>query len=232
MGFMKQTFFAGLLICIFFTITWGQDTASEKYLSWSASQAESVAKQMRESSTIGHLLGNLFDLRGIHTDRPLNYKLRATWLTPEVIRAAARLEQLKNRLTDQQTRELVAEAESVGDTVFLVEIDPRKGSGVVPLDWRAFLQPKDLKPGSAGAVAGIKSPQLRNVPALNGVNRRNYRYDIFWVAFPLVDSNKRPLFSADLAEIQLVVGIYGSEGRISWKLPASIGEKIRKLSKN
>ncbi len=27
----------------------------------------------------------------------------------------------------------------------MIEIDPNEGSGVIPLDWRALLQPKDVE---------------------------------------------------------------------------------------
>lgn len=185
-----------------------------------------MVKNMRESSKIG----SLFDLRGIHTSRSVNYKFRATWLTPEVIRATARLQQLRNRLSDQQTRELVAEAESAGDTVFLVEIDPREGSGVIPNDWRAILQPKDLKAGADGAVSGINSANFRNIKALAGMVRRDYDWDIFWVSFSLVDKDKHPIFPVETSQIQLIVGIYDSEGRLNWQMPESIRTRIKLLS--
>lgn len=200
---------------------------SESYLSWNAKQVEAIGKQTRASGKVG----SSFDFRVIHTEHAINYKLRATLMTPEVIRASARLEQLRNRLTDEQTRTLVREAEAAGDLVVMVELDPREGSGVIPLDWRVFLQPKGLKNGSEGSITGNKSPQLRNVKALSGVVRRDYDYDVFWVSFPLVDENKVPLIAADVAEIELLVGIYSNEGRVTWRMPESIREKIRSLSK-
>ena len=200
---------------------------SESYLSWSASQAEGIGKEMRVSGRVGRAL----DLRVLHTERAINYKLRATLMTADVIRAVARLEQIRSRLTDQQTRNLVEEAETVADLVVMVELDPREGSGVIPLDWRVFLEPKGLKPGSPGAVSGIKLSQLRNVKALAGAARRDYDYDVFWVSFPLVDENKNVRIPADTAEIQLLVGIYGSEGRVSWRMPASLRERLKVLSK-
>jgi hypothetical protein len=151
-------------------------------------------------------------------------------LTPEVIRATARLEQIRNRLSDEETRKLVAEADAAGDLVVMVEIDPREGSGVIPLDWRVFLQPKGFKPGAAGAVAGKKSPAFRKIKALAGVSRRDYDYDVFWVAFPLVDENKRPLFADNLSEFDLFVGIYNKEGKVSWRIPDSVKQKIKGLS--
>lgn len=224
---MRQHLLIPFLLVVFIATVSAQDTASESYLTWSASQAESIAKDMRESSKIGRL----FDLRGIHTSRSVNYKFRATWLTPEVIRAAARLEQLKNRLSDKQTRELVAEAEAAGETVFMVEIDPREGSGVVPEEWRAILQPKDLRVGAEGAVSGVKSPTFRNIKALAGTTRRDYDWDVFWVTFPLVDKDKNPVFPVGVSQIELIIGIYNSEGRLSWQMPESIRTRIKSLSK-
>jgi len=200
---------------------------SEAYFSWNASQAEQIGRQMRENGKVG----SSFDFRVIHREHAINYKLRATLLTPEVIRASARLEQLRNRLTDEQTRALVREAETAAGLVVMVELDPREGSGVIPLDWRVFLQPKGLKAGSVGAISGDKSPLLRKVKALGGVFRRDYAYDVFFVAFPLVDENGIPLIALDVAEIELLVGIYGNEGRVAWKMPESIRRKIRSLSK-
>jgi hypothetical protein len=199
---------------------------SETYLSWNVTQAEKIGEQMRGNGRVGGR-----DFRVIHTERAINYKLRATMMTPEVIRASARLEQLRNRLTDEQTRNLVKEAETTADLVVMVELDPREGSGVIPLDWRVFLQPKGLKTGSVGAITGNKSPHLRNVKALSGVFRRDYDYDVFFVSFPLVDENKIPLISVDVAEIELLVGVYVNEGRVAWKMPESIREKIKSLSR-
>ncbi len=223
---MRQTILLPLIILFFLTTAFGQNTESESYLAWSASQAEAVGKSMRKSGQIG----SSFDLRGIHTNRSINYKLRATWMTPEVIRASARLQQLKYRLTDKQTRELVAEAEAAGETVFMVEIDPREGSGVIPMDWRAILQPKGLSVGSEGAVAGDKSPTFQNIKALAGTARRDYDWDVFWVTFPLVDKNRRSVFLG-VAQLELIIGIYNSEGRLAWEVPESIRTKIKLLSK-
>jgi hypothetical protein len=107
------------------------------YLKWSPQQAQTIGRSMRKSG-----YRKSWTFRGLHTERASNYKLRATWLTPEVIRASARLEQIRSRLSDDATKALIAEAEAAGDTVVMVEIDPDEGSGVIPLDWQAFLQPK------------------------------------------------------------------------------------------
>jgi hypothetical protein len=198
-------------------------TQPEAYLSWSADQAESVGKRMRSGGRVDGDRGLL------QTDRASSYKLRATWLTPEVIRASARLEQLRSRLTDAQTRALVAEAEAAGQTVVLVEIDPKEGSGVIPLDWRAVLQAEDWMPGMP-AVVGVSTPQLKLAKALAGVVRRDYSYDIFWVVFPLIADTGSPVFGEATRDVELIVGIHGKEGAVSWPLPASIRQRALALS--
>ncbi len=202
------------------------DDSDSEYLSWNAKQAEQIGKKYRQKGSVGSLL----TLRGFNTDRAINYDLRVTLLTPELIRASARLAQLRNRLTDEKTKDLVREAEDAGDLIVLVEIDPNEGSGVIPLDWRVFLQPKGLQADAEGAIAGIKSPSLRQIEALKGVFRRDYDFDLFYVSFPLVDENKKPLLSPEVAEIEVLVGIYKSEGSVSWRMPDSIRERIRSLS--
>ena len=41
-------------------------------------------------------MGGWLDTRILSTEHSYNYKLRATWLTPEVIRATARLAQVQS----------------------------------------------------------------------------------------------------------------------------------------
>ena len=199
----------------------------EAYLDWNSSTIKRIGKQWRTKGKVG----SRWSMRGLKTERAVNYKLRATLMSPEMIRAAARLEQLKNRLSNTQTKTLVNEAEKDTELVVMVELDPNEGSGVIPRDWRAVLQPKGLRLGAEGAVIGQKRPSLRKVKALKGVFRRNYDYDVFYVAFPLVDEEGNPLLAADVREIELVVGIYGREGRVSWRMPESIREKLKSLSK-
>ena len=211
------------LICLEGDWAWPQQDA---YLSWTSDQATRIGKSMRADGRVG----GRFDFRVIHTERSYNYKLRATWLTPEVIRATARLEQLRLHLSDEQTKALVAEAEAAAQTVVLVEIDPREGSGVIPLDWRAILQPKGLTVGLPGAMIGVSTPRLKTVKALAGVVQRDYSYDIFWVVFPLLDDKGSPAFSDSVREVELLVGIYDKEGKVNWPIPDSVRQRMRMLS--
>jgi hypothetical protein len=185
-------------------------TADEAYLAWSAAQAETVGKRAYQRGRVG----GWFDTRLLKTERSYNYKVAATWLTPEVIRASARLHQLRSRLDPDQTRALVAEAEAAGGTVIMIEIDPREGSGVIPLDWQAFLQPRG---NASAAVVGVNTPHLRSVKALTGVLRRNYDYDRFWVVFP--DAPDAPYLRPGVGVVELVVRIHNQEGRVEWQTP-------------
>ena len=89
------------------------------------------------------------------------YELRGTLMTPEAIRAVARLEQLRRHLTDDETRTLVTEAEKIDGLVVYIELNPREGSGVIPLDWRATLRPKGAKDDSPLAIAGTEHSGIK-----------------------------------------------------------------------
>jgi hypothetical protein len=206
----------------------GQPSSSqdESYLSWDERRAVEIGRSFREDGRVG----GIFDTRILSTNRSYNYKLRATWMTPEVIRASARLAQLREFLTDDQTRALVEEAESAGDTVILVEIDPREGSGVIPLDWIAVLRPSGTENDDSAWVRGESRPALRQMKALRGVAERDYDYDVFWVVFSLSSDDGRALFEASVRDAELVVRIYEKEGRVNWPIPASIRAKVRSLA--
>lgn len=191
---------------------------SADYLGWTREQAQRIGQGMRANGRVG----GLFDLRVVHTERSYNYKLRATWLTPDVIRATARLAQLTDGLSAPETENLVKEADAVRDTVVLVEIDPREGSGVVPLEWQAFLGVKGAQPGDPSIVKGKSVPALRDVRALSGVYRRDYNYERFWIVFPLRTEAGREMFADSASGADLVVRIYDKEGRVTWPVPDSI----------
>ena len=87
-----------------------------------------------------------------------------------MIQASARFAQLRGRLSEEKIRSLVRDAESVGNAVFLIEIDPREGSGVIPQDWEAYLQVKGKggKSISDNVVTGVKTPSLRDNVVFSG----------------------------------------------------------------
>jgi hypothetical protein len=185
--------------------------SDDAYLSWPAAQAQSIGESAYKRGRVG----GFFDGRLLKTERAYNYKLAATLFSRSVIRASARVLQLRGRLTAEQTRNLVAEAEAAGGTVVMIEIDPREGSGVIPLEWQAFLQPKGQ---AAAAVAGVNTPELRQVKAFTGVQRRNYDYDRFWMVFP--GGPDVAYAKPSVQSTELVVRIHDQEGRVEW--PAAL----------
>jgi hypothetical protein len=196
----------------------------EAYLTWSAAQVESIAKAF---TVKGKVEGTRRGL--LNTDASKSFKLRATWLTPEVIRATARLIQLRERLSDDQTRALVQEAEAAGDTVVLLEVDPVEGSGVVPVDWGTYLQPAGAAPDSGKAARGVEKSQLREVRALGGVLERDWSYDRFWIAYRLVGDSGQPLFAESDREAELVVRIKNREASLRWAIPDSIRRHLAEI---
>jgi hypothetical protein len=217
---------AGVLLIVLAGAVSAQEAEEETYLSWTKDFAENAIKAAHEDGRVG----GFFDTRILSTNRSYNYKLSATWLTPEVIRAGARIAQLNGFLTDEATEELLANAEAAGETVVLVEIDPREGSGVIPLEWGAFLRPKEGEDQSTSRIVrGVSTPSLRRSPALAGKLPRNYDYDRFWIVFPLRTPVGQPLFDETTSDAELVVRISGKEGRVSWRVPMSILTRISRF---
>jgi hypothetical protein len=221
-----------LIFVLFATMLGAQSAPKEDYLDWSMQQANNVAQSTYQDGKVGSrvlLAWTGVDTRWLKTERAQNYKLRATWFTPEVIQGTARFAQIQSRLRDDETRKLVTEGDQAGDTVVMVEIDPNQGSGVIPPDWEAFLQPTGAtKPEQA--VRGKEQPDLRKVRALQGVRQRNYDYDRFWVVFPLVSDDGEPTIAPDTKEIDLIVRIYNREGHVHWLVPESVRSRILKLA--
>lgn len=191
--------------------------ADDAWLTWS----ERTVRQIGRSARVTGRVGGFWGIRGLHTERAQNYELRATWLTPEVLRASARFAQLRHRRSPNEARGLLAAAEAAADTIVMVELDPREGSGVIPLDWTAYLQPKGAAPDSGRAVEGTLIKNARKNPVLAGVEKRDYDFDVFWVGFPLHDQEGRFLLEG-ASDAELIVRIHSSEGRVSWPVPRSI----------
>jgi hypothetical protein len=200
-----------------------RQAGDDAFLGWARGDAAELVDGMRRVDRIG----NRMSMRGLKTDRAINYKMRATWLTPDVIRATARALQLDERLGPDDARRLVAEADAVADTVFFIEIDPYEGSGVVPLEWAAILQPRGLPRGEAGAARGTLAPKLRDVRALGGLFKRDYAYDAFWVTFSFTPAERASLFGPGVTDVELVVNIQGREGSVTWPIPSSMRERLR-----
>ena len=208
-----------LLLCVSST-SFAQQSQKEDYLSWTSSQAFNIGRKWRVAGRVG------WGIRFLPTTDVLFYDLRATLMTAEAIRAAARLEQLRRHLIDAETRELVSEAEKIDGLVVLIEINPREGSGVIPLDWRTTLQPKGAKEDSPLAIAGTSMPELRHVKALATVGQRAYLYDVFWVVFPIRDRQGKLIWETPPDTIELVVGIRDKQGRVSWRVDDSLRQRL------
>lgn len=185
----------------------GTEPPNESFLTWTAIQAEAIGEHAYRRGRVG----GFFDGRLLKTERAYNYKLAATLLTPDVIRASARVHQFRSGMSNVQTLGLVAEAEAVGGIVVMVEIDPREGSGVIPLEWNALLQPQG---GGADAVRGVNRPELRDVKALAGIRQRNYDYDRFWMVFP--NDATLAFLQPGVQFVELIVRIHDKEGRVVW----------------
>ena len=193
-----------------------QGADGQNYLDWSSAKVQQIIRVARVNGRVG----GAFDLRALHTERSYNYKLRATWLTEDVIEATARLIQLSERLTAAQAEALVAETATIRGTVVMVEIDPREGSGVIPLDWWATFGPKEAAQSSRG-LRGTSHPEFKTMKALSGGNRRDYDYEVFWLEFPVTTAADQSLFAATSREAELVVRIYDKEGHVTWPIPPS-----------
>ncbi len=197
----------------------------DDYLRWTAERSSQVAEAAYKAGKVGSrtlMFWTGWDSRLLKTERAQNYKLRAMWFTPDVVRASARWAQLRSRLSDDDTRRLVAEADAAGDTVMVVDIDPNEGSGVIPTDWEAFLRPRDVPYESGRFARGTPVDGLRKIRALQTIRQRNYDYDRFWVVFPLVTEQGEALFGPDTPEAELIVRIYNREGSVIWPVPPSI----------
>jgi len=195
-----------------------------QFLSWDAKSALAINESWRVKGRVG----GFFDTRMFDTNKSYNYKLRATLMSPEAIRAAARVEQIRSRLTDDETKKLITEAEQE-NLVIIIEIDPREGSGVIPNDWRAFIGSRNSPANEL--IRGDDKNSLRDNKALQSVSKRDYDYDLFWVSFSLTDKNGSPLWRVVPNELELVVGINAKEGRVTWKVTDELRLRIENLLK-
>ncbi len=196
--------------------------SKEEYLTWTKDQATKIGLKWRVAGRVGWRPVRFeITYSGVYF-----YELRATLMTPEAIRAAARIEQLHRRLTDDETRALVTEAEKTDGLVAFIELNPRSGSGVIPLNWYTTLRPKGVKDDSPLEIGGTSTPALRHVKALTRVGPRDYAYDVFWVVFPMRDKQGKLTWETAPDEIELVVGINDLRGRVSWHVNDSLRQRL------
>ncbi len=224
---MSRLLYLSFIILVFAAHFFAQSKSKEndtEYLTWDSKTAQSVGESWRVKGRVG----GFFDTRILSTNNSFNYKLRATLMSPEAIRAAARMEQIRSRLTNDETKKLVAEAEQE-DLVIIVEIDPREGSGIIPNDWRAFIGSRNAP--SDDLIRGNSNSNLRDSKALQSVSKRDYDYDVFWISFSLFDKNGSSLWKVVPSELELVVGIKDKEGRVTWKVTNDLRLRIEHLLK-
>jgi hypothetical protein len=112
----------------------------------------------------------------------------------------------------------VAAADHERETVVMVELHGREGSGVIPSSWQVTLGPK----GGTRISTGVSHTEFRDIPALAGAQRRDYAYDVFWMAIPLRTAEGARLFEASDTDAELTVRIYDKVGRIHWQVPQSL----------
>lgn len=192
-------------------------SGQDEFLKWDVKRAREIALSGRVNGQVGKSL----DFRVTATDRSYNFKLRATWLTPTIIRALARIEQEAKALTAAETQKLVFDAMASGEIIVQIEIDPREGSGIIPSDWVALLGPRQLKQSTPRVVRGSSRPELRNLPALAAVPPRDYSYEVFWMVFPSIGPDGKRLFAPDDTEAELSVRIQGKVGKVRLQVPES-----------
>ena len=213
-----------LLVLVVFLFCSSELKAQQKedYLTWTKQQATKIGLKWRVAGRVGWRPVRFeITYSGVYF-----YELRATLMTPEAIRAAARIEQLRRHLTDDETRALVMEAEKIDGLVVFIELNPREGSGVIPLNWHTTLRPKGVKDDSPLEIGGTSTPALRHVKALTRVGPRDYAYDVFWVVFPIRNTQGKLTWETAPDEIELVVGINDMRGRVSWRVNDSLRQRL------
>jgi hypothetical protein len=177
-----------------------------------ASLPEKEARRTLTSTRVQGQVGGSLDLRVRGTDRSYNYKLRATWITPEVAEAAGRLLMTDRGLAEAQAREVIRAVAAAG-WLILVEIDPREGSGVIPNDWLSRF-------GQAGSdrkvVGRVLAPEGAWKSLLSAFPR-DYAWDLFLVEFPRQLEDGAPVFAQPGPDAELIVRIRDKQGRVRWK---------------
>ncbi len=221
---MRYSPWTSLSIAIYFAFS-AAALIGQDYAGWSAKEARKIGIAMTEKGKVAGDAG----WRVMSTNQATSYNFRATWLTPSVIKATARLEQLRQRLSSEETQKILEEAENAGPTVFLIELDAVEGSGVIPGDWQAFLQPAKLSQGSDGCMKGENAPALWKLKGLAGVHEKDYKYERFWVVFPLARKDGQPLFEQETQKAELIIRINDKESKVSFRIPQDVLEKCRRL---
>ena len=104
----------------------------------------------------------------------------------------------------------------------MFDIDPREGSGVVPLDVGVTLQITGQPDNQHRIVRGILTHALRDTRALAGIFRRDYAYERFWAVFPLNRKQRSFVFAEGTTGLAFVVRIYDKEGHVEWPVSQAL----------
>jgi hypothetical protein len=205
----------GLILCVLAAAMVTCAVAQPK-TDWNAIPEKQARETMLAMRTKGQV-GGSWDLRVTGTDRSYNYKLRATWITPEVATAAARVLMLTKGISGEQAEE-VAGAVATADAWFVfVELDPREGSGVIPREWISRF---GLRENESRQAVGQALPAEGVWKSLMSAFPRDYSYDTFLLKFPKSAPGGVSLLEPGEAELR--VRIYNKQGRALWKVPASL----------
>ncbi len=180
--------------------------------------SEKRARETIAAMRVNGRVGGSFDLRVTATDRSYNYKLRATWLTPQVFEAAGAVLESAKGMAAGDAQRLLQEFTSEPAHYVLVELDPREGSGVIPRDWLSRFGPKGVPERQ---VVGQVVAQEGGWRALMGAFPRDYAYDVFIVRFPVTTSDGTSVLQPADKEAQLMVRIYSKGGAVDWRVPTA-----------
>jgi len=178
------------------------------------SLSEKQARNLINSARVSGRVGGAFDLRITGTDRSFNYKLRATWITQDVVSALARVLVAAKGVPEEKALSTLRALD--GDWYyFLLELDPREGSGVIPNDWVARFGPQ-AQPSRA--IIGEILPETETWNLIAGAFPRDYAYDVFLVRVAKKTGDHRTLETND-TKAELTVGIYNKVGHVHWLVP-------------
>ena len=179
--------------------------------------SEKRARQTIAAMRVNGRVGGSWDFRVTSTDKSYNYKLRATWLTPQVFEAAGRILEFSKGMAAADVQGLLKELTADPAHYVLVELDPREGSGVIPRDWLSRFGPKG---DDERQVVGQVVAEQGSWRTLMSAFPRDYAYDVFVVRFPVSTGERGSLIQPADKEVQLRVRIYNKVGTVDWRVPS------------
>jgi hypothetical protein len=176
--------------------------ADSNYLLWTPAQAEQIGLAMRKAAQAGP------------------YRVQATWLTPEVVRATARILQLREGLNVETTDDMVQQAEAAADTAVLIELSGPEAAQVTAGEIEASFTPAGAAGG--GPIPGTQAPGLEEVRAYRGVAPLSKESRAFWLAFKLPREAYVPVIPGSGRAVTLTLRVKGAAASVSWPIPDSL----------